>query len=73
MCKVSLSYVLVYYSYGLECVIITCGHLTNLQVCHGNCSSGLYIMYMQSTIVEGTGIMQIQPKSGLLPEAFFGC
>ena len=28
-------------------------------------------MCMQSTIVEGTGIMQIQPKSGLLSEAFF--
>ena len=28
-------------------------------------------MCMQSTIVEGTGIMQIQPKSGLLTEAFF--
>ena len=28
-------------------------------------------MCMQRTIVEGTGIMQIQPKSGLLPEAFF--
>ena len=26
---------------------------------------------MQRTIVEGTGIVQIQPKSGLLPEAFF--
>ena len=24
---------------------------------------------VQSTIVEGTGIMQIQPKSDLLPEA----
>ena len=38
--------------------------------CHGNCSSGLYV-YAEYHIVEGTGIMQIQPKSGLLPEAFF--
>ena len=28
-------------------------------------------MCMLSTIVEGTGIMQIQPKSALLSEAFF--
>ena len=28
-------------------------------------------MCMQNTIIEETGIMQIQPKSGLLPEAFF--
>ena len=28
-------------------------------------------MCLQSTIVEGSGIMQLQPKSGLLPEAFF--
>ena len=26
---------------------------------------------MHSTIVEGTGITQIQPKSGVLPGAFF--
>ena len=31
-------------------------------------------MCLQITIVEGTGIKQIQPKSGLLPEAIFtGC
>ena len=31
-------------------------------------------MCMQVTVVEGTGIKQIQPKSGLLPEAIFtGC
>ena len=31
-------------------------------------------MCVQSTMVEGTGIMQIQCKSGLLPEAnFTGC
>ena len=31
-------------------------------------------MCVQSTMVEGIGIMQIQPKSGLLPEAIFtGC
>ena len=31
-------------------------------------------MCVQSTIVEGTGIRQIQPKGGLLPEAIFtGC
>ena len=28
-------------------------------------------MCMQTTIIEGTGIKQIQPKSGLLPEANF--
>ena len=28
-------------------------------------------MCIESTIVEGTSIMQIQPKSGLLPEALF--
>ena len=28
-------------------------------------------MCMQITIVEGTGIKQTQPKSGLLPEAIF--
>ena len=28
-------------------------------------------MCVLSTMVEGTGIMQIQPKSGLLPETFF--
>ena len=28
-------------------------------------------MCVQSTIVEGTGIMQIQTKSGLLPEIIF--
>ena len=27
--------------------------------------------YMQSTIVEGTGIMPIQPKSSVLAEEFF--
>ena len=43
MCKVSLSYVLVYHSYGVECAIITCGHLTNMHGCHGNCSGGLYV------------------------------
>ena len=48
MCKVSLSYVLLY---GLECIIIACGDLTNMQGCHGNCTGG----FMQSTIVEGTG------------------
>ena len=31
-------------------------------------------MSVQITIVEGTGIKQIQPKSGLSPEAIFtGC
>ena len=73
MCKFSLFYALVYHSYGVECVIITCGHLINMQGCLGNCSVGC-TMCMQSTIVYGTGIMQIQPKSGVLPEAFFsGC
>ena len=43
VCKVSLSYVLVYHSYGAECVIIICGHLTKIQGCHGNCSGGLYV------------------------------
>ena len=43
MCAVSLSYVLVYHSYGVESVIITCGHLTNMQGCHGNCSGGLCV------------------------------
>ena len=62
---VSLSYVLVCHSYGLKCVIITCGHLTNMQGCHGNCSGGLYVI-----AVEGTGIMQIQPKSDLLLRHF---
>ena len=28
-------------------------------------------MCMQITTIEGTGIKQIQPKSGLLPEAIF--
>ena len=27
----------------LECAIIACGHLTNMQGCHGNCSGGLYV------------------------------
>ena len=40
VCKVSLSYVLVYHSYGVECVII-CSHLIDMQGCHGNCSGGL--------------------------------
>ena len=31
----------IYLSYGVECVIITCGHLTNIQGFHGNCSGGL--------------------------------
>ena len=31
------------YCYGVECVIITCGHLTNMQGCYGNCSGGLYV------------------------------
>ena len=57
MCKVLLSYVLVEHSYGLEYVIIACGHLTNMQGCHGNCSRGC--MCVQSTMVEGTCIMQI--------------
>ena len=31
-------------------------------------------MYVQITISKGTGIKQIRPKSGLLPEAIFtGC
>ena len=31
-------------------------------------------MCVQSTMVEGTSVLQIQPKSDLLPEAiFFGC
>ena len=31
-------------------------------------------MFVQITIGEGTGIKQIQPKSGLLPETIFtGC
>ena len=31
-------------------------------------------MCMKITTIEGTGIKQIQPKSGLLPEAIFtGC
>ena len=51
-------------------MIIACGDLTNRQGCHGNCSGGLYVC-VQITIVEGTGIKQIQPKSGLLPEAIF--
>ena len=41
VCKVSLSYVLVYQSYGVEYIIITCGHLTNMQGFHGNCSGGV--------------------------------
>ena len=43
MCKVSLSYVLVEHRYGLEHSIIACGHLTNMQGCHGNYSVGLYV------------------------------
>ena len=43
MCKVLMSYVLVQHSYELECVIIACGHMTNRQGCHGNCSGGLYV------------------------------
>ena len=43
MCKVSLSYVLVLHSYGLERVIIAYGHLTNMQGCHGNYSGELYM------------------------------
>ena len=30
-------------SCGLEHVIIACGHLTNMQGCHGNFSGGLYV------------------------------
>ena len=33
----------------------------------------VYCMCVQITIVERTGIKQIQPKSGLLPEAIFTC
>ena len=43
MYKVSLSYVSVQRSYGLEHVIIACGHLTNMQGCHGNCIVGLHV------------------------------
>ena len=43
VCIVSLSYVLVQQNYGLECVMIACGHLNNLQGCHGKCSGGLYV------------------------------
>ena len=43
MCKVSLSYVLVYHSYGVDCVIITCGHLNNMQGCHEDYSGGLFV------------------------------
>ena len=52
-------------SYGLGCVIIACGHLTNMQCCHDNCS----FMCVQSNIVEGICIMQIQTKGDLSPEA----
>ena len=41
VCKVSLSYVL--HFYGLDCVLIACSYLTNMQGCHGNCSCGLYV------------------------------
>ena len=30
-------------------------------------------MCVQSTMAEGTDIMQVQPKIGLLPEAIFTC
>ena len=43
MCKVSLSYVLVEHRYGLEHAIIACGHLTNMQGCHGNYNGELYV------------------------------
>ena len=56
-------------SYGLDRVIIASCFLTNLQGCHGNCSwSG---MCVQSTMVEGTCIMQIQRNGDLLPDATF--
>ena len=43
-----------------------------MQGCHGNCSGGLYVCVEYT--VEGTCIMQIQPKGDLLPEAIFtGC
>ena len=64
-------YCLIYHSCGLERVIIACGHLTNMQGCHGNCSG---CMCVQITIGEGTGIKQIQTKGGLLSEVILtGC
>ena len=43
VCKVSLSCVLVQHNYRLEHAIIACGHLTNMQGCHGNCSGRWYV------------------------------
>ena len=57
MCKISLSYVLVKHSYGLERAIIASRHLNNMQGCHGNCSGGLYVCAEYQ--VEGTCIMEI--------------
>ena len=39
-----------------------------MQGCHGNCSGGLCV---QSAMVEGMSIMQIQTKGDLLPEGIF--
>ena len=50
-----------YDSYGLQRVIIAYDNFTNMPGCHGNCSGGL-CMCMESTMVKGTGIMQIQAK-----------